>query len=333
MANNRLTLMLDSDPGLLPPEGRIAVFAPPATADLSALPQDRVHVIHRFKPDHDAWAARGYDCAVAPVGAYAAAMVFVPRAKDLARLLVARAAACAPDGAVLVDGQKTDGIDSLFKACRAKAGCSAALSKSHGKVFAIQAPGDRFSDWQVEAATLPDGFVTAPGVFSADGVDPASALLADALPATLKGCVADLGAGWGYLSARVLHRHGVTEAHLVEADHTALDCARQNVTDPRAHFHWADAATFGAERSFDAVITNPPFHTGRAADPGLGVAFLRNAARILKTGGAMWLVANRQLPYERALGELFANTEEVGGDNRFKLLRAAGPQTAPRRGR
>ncbi|WP_095589457.1 class I SAM-dependent methyltransferase [Actibacterium ureilyticum] len=333
MADTRLTLMLDADPGLLPPAGRIAVFAPTAAADLSALPQDRVHVIQGFKPDHDAWAARGYDCAVAPVGDYAAAVVFVPRAKDLARMMVAQAAELVPDGVLLIDGQKTDGIDSLFKASRARAECSAAVSKSHGKIFAIHAPGDGFGDWRAGAVTVPGGFVTAPGVFSADGVDPASALLADALPATLKGCVADLGAGWGYLSARALERPGITQIDLVEADHTALDCARRNVTDPRARFHWADATAFGADRGYDAVITNPPFHTGRAADPGLGVAFLRNAARILRPGGALWLVANRQLPYERALGEFFAKTEEIGGDNRFKLLCATGPQTAPRRGR
>lgn len=334
MADTRLTLMLDADPQALPPDGRIAVFAPDAGADLSGLPKDRVQVIQWIKPDHDAWMARGFDCVVSPDGPYAAAVIFAPRAKTLARQLVAQAIELAPDGVVLIDGQKTVGIDSLYKACRARGACDAALSKAHGKIFALRAEASAFQDWAgTGQMRTPQGFTTAPGVFSADGVDPASALLAQALPDKLKGNVADLGAGWGYLSAQALERTGVAEMHLVESDHHALDCARLNVTDPRARFHWADATAFGADRSFDVVITNPPFHTGRAADPSLGVAFLRNSARILRPGGMLWLVANRQLPYERSLGDLFAKTEEIGGDNRFKLLRASAPKTPSRRGR
>ena len=45
-----------------------------------------------MKPDFDAFAARGYDCAVAPEGRYAAALVCLPRAKPLARALIAQAA-------------------------------------------------------------------------------------------------------------------------------------------------------------------------------------------------------------------------------------------------
>ena len=59
---------------------------------------------------------------------------------------------------------------------------------------------------------------TVPGVFSADHVDPGSEALAAALPATLKGHVIDLGAGWGYLADAVLARDGVTTLVLVESD-------------------------------------------------------------------------------------------------------------------
>ena len=119
---------------------------------------------------------------------------------------------------------------------------------------------------------------------------------------------------------------------LVEADHLALACARRNVTDPRAAFHWADATRFRPERRYDAVVTNPPFHTGRAAEPGLGVAFITAAAAALAPQGALWLVANRQLPYEAALTRLFREVREIGGDKGFKVLSASGVVNAPRSG-
>lgn len=332
MRESRLSNALETGVVPLPEDGRIAAFGPRADTDLSALPKERVHVIQGFKPDYDAWAARGYDCAVLPEGNYAAALVLVPRAKAEAHALLAEAMTRTGGGPVIVDGQKTDGIDSLLKACRKRAEVSATVAKAHGKLFVMTAPAGAFDDWRAAAAPSPDGFCTAPGVFSADHIDRGSALLAGALPARLKGRVADLGAGWGYLSAQALKRDGVTEIHLIEADHAALDCARANITDPRARFHWADATAFTPDEPFDVILTNPPFHTSRAADPALGQAFLAAAARMIAPSGQLWVVANRHLPYERALAGLFREAEEVTGDAGFKILRATRPVAKPRRG-
>ena len=52
MAGSRLSVALD-DGGLeLPPSGRIAIVAPDADFDVSALPQDRVDIVQGFYPDH-----------------------------------------------------------------------------------------------------------------------------------------------------------------------------------------------------------------------------------------------------------------------------------------
>lgn len=304
------------------------MFGPRADEDLSALPKDRVVVVQANKPDFDAFRDAGFDCAVDAAGDFAASVVFLPRAKALAKERIARAAAVA--GMVIVDGQKTDGIDSLWKACRSRGDVGGTLTKAHGRIFWLS-PGD-FSDWMLQGETVVDGgFVTLPGVFSADGVDPASLSLAAMLPEKLGSRVADFGAGWGYLAARALERDAkIKEIHLVEADHVALECARRNVTDPRAEFHWADAITWQAPGRLDTVIMNPPFHSARAADPALGQAFIASAARALTPSGHLWLVANRHLPYEAALSASFVKCDEVGGDGRFKIFHAQRPTRASR---
>ncbi|MBU3032779.1 class I SAM-dependent methyltransferase [Tritonibacter mobilis] len=324
--SQRLSLAVHSGDFAVPETGRIAVFLPREGHDLSALPQGQLEVIQPLKPENDYWTARGLTCvAEAEAGAtYAAAVVFIPRAKPLARQLVAQAVA-ATQGPVLIDGVKTDGIDSLLKELKKRTTPSAATSKAHGKAFCIEGGLD-LSDWILGSQEVSGGFVTEPGVFSADGIDPASALLAQALPAKLGKEIADLGAGWGYLSAQILGRDTVATLHLVEADHIALTCARRNVDDARAQFHWADARQWGVKGSLDAVVMNPPFHTGRAAEPALGQAFIANAARLLKPAGQLWLVANRHLPYETPLNEAFASLTEVAGDNRFKILHASRPR-------
>ena len=317
-------MALNGGAWVLPASGDVAVWRPVAGDDLSALPHARVVVKTGFKPDFDHFAGLRYR--MAGEGPFATGLVCLPRAKSQARAMLAAASALvAPGGMIAVDGQKTDGVDAVFKECRAvMPGLTDPVSKAHGKLFVFPA-GQIPDSWAGARQDIGQDFVTDAGVFSADGIDRGSALLAAALPAEMPARVADLGAGWGYLSRAVLSRAGVRHLDVVEAESAALDCARLNVTDPRAVFHWADATTFRPERPWGAVVMNPPFHIGRAADPGIGLAFLHAAHRGLAPDGSLWLVANRHLPYGRLLTSLFRSVEEIGGDAAFRLTRATAP--------
>lgn len=324
MRSSRLSMALESGLFVVPPEGRVAVIRPRIGDDLADLPKDRVLVVTGFRPDHDWFAARGYAVAAGAEGEFAAAVVCLPRAKAQAKALIAAASGLvAWGGPVVIDGQKTDGVDALLKDLRGRVVLSEVLSKAHGKL-AVFAAGPGLEDWADRPADV-GGFRTVAGVFSADGVDRGSALLAAHLPAEMKGRVADLGAGWGYLAQAVLARQGVKDVHLVEAEVDALDCARVNITDPRAEFHWADATKMKLPKVMDHVVMNPPFHTGRDADPALGVGFIGAAARMLSPAGVLWLVANRHLPYDRSLTTLFREVQEIGGDAAFRVIRASHP--------
>ncbi|MCE8556385.1 class I SAM-dependent methyltransferase [Ruegeria pomeroyi] len=319
--SSRLELALASGLDLTTP---VSVLGPTPDHDLSALPPD-TEVVQPYRPWHDHFAARGFHTVAQSDAPCSDAVVFLPRAKALARAMVAEACRRA-SGQVVVDGAKTDGIDSLLKDIRKRVAVEGPLSKAHGKIFWFRADAADFSDWTPPADQRVAGFRTAPGVFSADGVDPASALLLTALPKKPGKVIADLGAGWGYLSAGILSREGVRALHLVEADHTALTCARANIDDPRASFHWADVLSWQAPERLDCVVMNPPFHTGRAAEPSLGQGFIAAAARNLTGSGQLWMVANRHLPYEAALNERFQQVDEVAGDNRFKVFHASRPR-------
>lgn len=324
MRSARLSLALETGALVLPVSGTIAVYRPRIGDDLSALPRDRVVVLTGFKPDHDHFAQ---GCSVVPAPPYAAAIVCLPRSREAGRALIARAATeVAPGGWVAVDGQKTDGIDTALKDLRRRVDLSESLSKAHGKLASFPV-GPDLSDWLARPSQVA-GFQTLPGVFSADGPDRGSILLAGVLPAKLGSKVADLGAGWGFLAAEILKRPGVKRLDLVEAEADALDCARVNVTDERARFHWADATGWRPETLLDAVVMNPPFHTGREADAGLGAAFIRAARRMLAPDGSLWLVANRHLPYDAVLAESFLMVQEVAGDGAFRVIHATKPRRA-----
>lgn len=288
-----------------------------------------MRLIQPFRPDFLKLEGAGF--AVAPIAegdGYDLAFVFAGRHRGRNEANIADAwERLRPGGTLLVSGGATDGIDSLRKRVARSSATVEHLSKHHAVVFWLSRGGNA-PERIVEPAggsLVESRFRTAPGMFSHDRVDAGSRLLAENLPRDLSGRVADFGAGWGYLAVAALeHCPGISAIDLFEADWNALEAARKNLSAAHApaQFHWIDLVSETVERAFDAVIMNPPFHAGRAAEPELGAALVRASARALKPGGRLFLVANRGLPYEKALAESFASHTEILRDGGFKLLSA-----------
>lgn len=166
------------------------------------------------------------------------------------------------------------------------------------------------------------GLWTQPGIFSWDRVDLGSELLLSQLP-QFSGRGADLGSGLGILSRKVLESKNVRQIHLAEIDGRSIRAARKNITDARAVFHWADLRQLSAiPKGLDFVVSNPPFHDGGAEDRSLGLSFIRKSAELLREGGSCWLVANRHLPYEETLWEIFSEVKLKSEGSGFKIYKA-----------
>jgi 16S rRNA (guanine1207-N2)-methyltransferase len=230
------------------------------------------------------------------------------------------------DGLLVVAGGKQDGIDSLRKRIGALLPIEGHLSKHHGVAFwsrrTAQAGAAAAQLRAVNPPVLVESrFKTAPGMFSYDRVDAGSRLLVEHLPEGISGAVADFGAGWGFLSATLAQRFpAITSVDLYEADFESLEAAKANLGDVRASFFWHDLLSEPADARYNWIVMNPPFHQGRAADPGIGEKLIRAAAAALVKGGRLSLVANRQLPYEVVLGAVFAEVKEICRDGAFKVL-------------
>lgn len=265
-----------------------------------------------------------------PDAAFDATLILCGRHRGQNELRIADAIEHVAEGGLLVvAGGKDDGIQSLRKRVSKIVELGGHAPKHHGEAFWFWRPAD--SSPAVEALRdgneprLIDGrFHTAPGMFSFDRIDAGSKLLAENLPTDLKGAVADFCAGWGYLSAEALARNpGVASLDLYEADYESVEAARRNVVAAiPIGFFWHDLLAEPVARRYDAILMNPPFHTGRAAEPAIGQGMIRAAAAALKPGGRLLLVANRQLPYESLLAASFASAREIASDRAFKVFAA-----------
>lgn len=334
MTTDRLSLALEMGALTLPADGPISLYAPDRADLPAALPTERLKPISPWQMDVVNWRARGLDAGTDHSGPFAASVVLLPRSRAAGQIAIAQAMAhTRAGGLVLIDGQKTSGIDRFSKDMKSRVPLIDSFVKFHGRLFWVEAAPEPFADWLARDRFLKTefGYVTGPGQFSPEGPDPASQSLVEALPKALPPRMADFGAGWGYLASQVLGHEGVASLDLIEAHHGALEAAKLNISDERAHFHWADATKWRPEVPYDGVVMNPPFHTSRAADPRLGQGFIRSAAASLSPKGRLWLVANRQLPYEALLKDLFRQVKTLPAPAGFKILMAEAPLPSGRR--
>ncbi|MGO1077599.1 class I SAM-dependent methyltransferase [Inquilinus sp. CA228] len=333
------TLFLPFHSGTLawPADGRALLLGARAGAALAEFASPALACEQSFRPRAAALEAAGLAVSTRVEGRFPLVLVLPPRQREAARALLARALDQAePGGMVVVSLANTDGARSAEEDLARLAGPIDSLSKNRCRVFWVRAgAGDPAlqAEWVAldEPRLVADGrFLSRPGLFAWDRIDPGSALLAAHLPADLKGQGADLGAGFGYLAAEVLDRcPEVTALDLYEAEAGALDLARRNL-EPYAgraelDFLWHDvAAGLPRDRRYHFVVTNPPFHEGGRADRhDLGRAFIAAAAAALRLKGRLFLVANRQLPYEATLEQAFTMVRRIADDGAYKVIEAA----------
>jgi 16S rRNA (guanine1207-N2)-methyltransferase len=315
LAGNRV-LFLGAEPGFRLPGG--------FTADLS--------LVQGFRPWFRALAGRYKIMPQPEEDDFDAALALCGRHRGENELRIAEAIGrTKAGGLVIVAGGKDDGIASMRKCVEGLVELEGQMPKHHGVAFWFRCPRDVSQAIAALRAgngeTLIEGrFVAAPGMFSSDRIDAGSKLLAAHLPERISGAVADFCAGWGFLAAEVARRYPkISALDLYEADFASLEAAKRNLAESGAlepRFFWHDLLAEEVPHRYDFVVMNPPFHQTREAEPDIGQRMIRAASAALKPGGRLLMVANRQLPYERTLAEVFSSHSEVARDGMFKVLSA-----------
>lgn len=321
-------LVFSTESGLPVPPRALFIGAAPHRA-LETWPQ--VLGWQPFKPLADAWDHTGLPrVADPPVDHWPLVLVLPGKSRDetLAWFALARER-LEPGGHLVVAMPNIAGAGRFEKELARATGTVISLQKNKCRAFHAHENSQWneavFKEWRELLAPrqIPEtNFVTCAGIFSSAHIDPGSHLLAEHLPTTLRGRAADLGAGWGYLADAVLRLNPhLVALDLFEADSRALDCARQNLGHHAVNlsYHWHDV-TRGLPETYDAIVMNPPFHRGQVTDVDLGAAFLAQAAMALRRGGQLFLVANRQLPYEALLNQHGYAWRAVAEHSTYKLF-------------
>ncbi|KAF1030743.1 MAG: Ribosomal RNA small subunit methyltransferase C [Pseudomonas sp.] len=266
-----------------------------------------------------------------PERSFEAAVIFLPKSRDLADYLLNAVAARLPGKPVFMVGEKRGGIESGAKQM-APFGKPRKLDNArHCQLWQItvdNAPQavELESLAQVFEVPLAEGplkVVSLPGVFSHGRLDRGTELLLEHLDNLPDGHLLDFGCGAGVLGAAVKRRYPHNRVTMLDVDAFAAASSRLTLA---ANGLQAEVITGdgidAAPMGLNTILTNPPFHTGVHTDYHATENLLRKAAKHLEKSGELRLVANSFLKYqpliEEHLGACSIKAEGMG----FRIYRA-----------
>ncbi|MEU9003235.1 methyltransferase [Streptomyces sp. NPDC059982] len=167
------------------------------------------------------------------------------------------------------------------------------------------------------------------GIFCADRLDVGTRFFLQNIPTNTDGArVVDLGCGNGVVGAAVAVADPDAAVVFTDESYQAVASARAtyeaNVRPGRrtAEFHVGDGVAMLEPGSVDLVLNNPPFHSHQATTDATALRMFAQSRKVLRTGGELWVVANRHMGYHTHLRRLFGNSEVVASEPKFVVLRA-----------
>ncbi|MGE0226918.1 MAG: methyltransferase [Dehalococcoidia bacterium] len=270
-----------------------------------------------------------------------AVAVRAPREKQVARQLIHDAfEVLRPGGRLYLAGALRDGMKPYLEYASnhfggmqplaMRKGCRVAL----GERPAVDAPRleddplldhGYFHRFTVELSGHAVEVHSRPGVFAWDRLDDGTRALAGTLEVAPGDRVLDLGCGSGLIgvvAARLARGIRVT---MVDADVVAVEAARRTAAAngvERCESRLDDGASALPDAVFDVVAVNPPFHLDRTTDTRTAERLIEDAHRVLRPGGHLFLVANRFLPYDRAITAAFDHCVTAYEDRSYRVFRA-----------
>jgi len=306
--------------------------APPCDAWLASTQGRLLSVDERVLA---AWRARGLaacspfdEVDLAPPGA----VLFWPKSHALGEWWLLWLCAHLPAGTPLqLVGENQGGIKRVLKALAALGlGCRKLDTARRCGLYATRLdsvgidPDAAWTTFEAPVGERPLRLVSHPGVFGHGKLDDGTRLLLAELPAHIAPgrAVLDMGAGDGILAAWLARRGAQVTA--ADVSHIAVEATRRTLAANalQGEVLASDVYSALAGRTFEAIISNPPFHQERAIDYGPAGRLILEAPAHLRPGGQLLLVANAFLPYPALLERAFGGFEVLADDRRFRVYRA-----------
>ena len=272
--------------------------------------------------------------------AFDVAVMEVPGSRGLARRWLAEAyGALRPGGQLYLAGPNNQGIQPAIEDARALFGNVAVLGyKERNRVArATKAPHVSAAPEWIEQAGIQPGtwheldidvrghelhLYSLPGIFAYDRLDDGTQLLLAHLEVPHDARVLDIGCGYGIIGL-LAARLGAAHVDMVDVNMLAVAAAQRNIVHhgaTNARALPSDATSAVDQNRYDLVVTNPPFHAGKAVDYDMAHAFIEQARSVLTPRGRFVLVANKFIRYDAFARNRFRHVDHIAENGRYQVL-------------
>ncbi|MDP5032623.1 MAG: methyltransferase [Paraglaciecola sp.] len=258
------------------------------------------------------------------------AVIYMPKAKEHAKMLLANVAACLKPGAqLMLVGENKSGVKSAAKLlepyCKQvnKIDSARHCALFGGELTQTAKPFDIIA-WQtvqtIDVAGLSYQICSLPGVFSHGEVDIGTRVLLENLPRYHSGRVLDFGCGAGIIGCFVALSQPTSKVVMADVSALAVYCSEQSALLNKLNVDVQPSNGLKAlSAKFTTIITNPPFHTGIQTDYSVTETFISDCKNYLTSEGALILVANQFLRYAELLEKQFKNVTLVQQTTKFSV--------------
>jgi 16S rRNA (guanine1207-N2)-methyltransferase len=141
------------------------------------------------------------------------------------------------------------------------------------------------------------------------------------------GKIADFGCGAGVISAYLAKLNPKNRIFAMDVDAFALASTQmtfaENQLTPEQIEIKAVTGIEDAPLFLHAIVSNPPFHMGIETDYTASETLCKTSRRHLKSGGELWIVANRFLNYPTLIEQNFGRCTVKADQQGFKVLFAS----------
>lgn len=266
-----------------------------------------------------------------PASAFDAAVLFLPKSRELTDYLL-NALAAKLDGRLLyLVGEKRAGVERAAKQLAPFGEARKLDSARHCQLWQVRVKDSPPApELQILAQRFqlmrPDGplhIVSLPGVFSHGRLDRGTELLLEQLEALPTGRLLDFGCGAGVIGASLKRMYPHSEVIMLDVDAFAVESSRMTLeaNNLEAEVIAGDGID-AAPGDCAAIISNPPFHQGVHTHYAASETLLQRAASHLRPGGELRLVANAFLKYSPLIESHMGHCETLVNADGFRIYRA-----------
>lgn len=268
-----------------------------------------------------------------PEGDFDQAIIFVPKSKELLNYILHNVVSRLSLGAsIFLVGEKKAGVERAAKQLQPYGQALKLDSARHCQMWQVTinttVTAKALADWaQQYTVATPNGDLTIcalPGVFSQNRLDVGTAALLPFLSKVTSGKIADFGCGAGVISAYLAKLNPKNRIFAMDVDAFALASTRmtfeKNDLAPEQLEITAVTGIEDAPLFLHAIVSNPPFHQGIQTDYNASESLCKTSRRHLKSGGELWIVANRFLNYPLLIEQNFGQCTTKADQQGFKVL-------------